>query len=202
MISDLDTIYTREWYEHDFAELEAEFDLAANGLDRWLRGWGSTEYHNAKYALDVGCGPGLLMQGLNRLGWYTSGFDGSAHARQYAIDHGIMATVQTANILDAPKAERLSIAICTEVAEHLDAKDAPTLVRYLTSHATKAIVFTAATPGQGGHDHRNEQPPEYWILEFLKLGWIRDVDGTMELRSRWHALDRLSHMTRTVTVFR
>jgi SAM-dependent methyltransferase len=69
------------------------------------------------------------------------------------------------------------LAICVEVAEHLDGGDATAdiLVNTITNHA-KMVIFSAATPGQGGHHHVNCQPHEYWHERFAKRGFaMRDA---------------------------
>ena len=43
---------------------------------------------------------------------------------------------------------------------------AVTLVDTLCWHS-RQVVFSAATPGQGGHDHRNERPLSYWKHLFM-----------------------------------
>lgn len=204
MTRDLDAIYTKEWYEHDFAELQPEFDLVAAGLERWVRGHGGTDASNLRFALDVGCGPGMLVHALNTLEWYATGFDGSRHAIDYAERLGIRGELHCADVLapEAGRVERLPIVICTEVAEHIPAEHAPKLVRFLVEHAYRYIVFTAAPPGQGGHDHVNEQPAEYWLDLFAEHGWILDHDSTDEVESRWSKLRRLSHMAKNILVFR
>lgn len=221
---DLGAIYTPEWFEHDFRDLGPEFALVARGIDRWARGGKGRQ----KEVLDVGCGPALLIDHLAQLGWDATGFDGSPHAEKMAEKlraartqaESAIGRMFVADVLDAPDAWQFeapdrfdppghvvtrchrSIVICTEVAEHLPADQAPTLVRYLTSHALDYVIFTAAPPGQGGHDHVNEQPPEYWRDLFAAEGWIPDNRSTDELRQRWRSLERLSHMTRNVQVYR
>ena len=57
------------------------------------------------------------------------------------------------------------LAICFEVAEHLEEHWADRLVDTL-SDCAPIIVFSAATPGQGGSYHHNEQPHSYWLDKF------------------------------------
>ena len=62
------------------------------------------------------------------------------------------------------------MAVCVEVAEHLAAERADGFVADLVKHAS-AIVFSAATPLQGGIHHVNEQWPDYWIRRFEQHGF-------------------------------
>jgi len=47
------------------------------------------------------------------------------------------------------------------------------------------VVFSAARPGQGGSDHVNEQPPEYWITRFEQNGFVCDHERTERWRAAW-----------------
>ena len=59
---------------------------------------------------------------------------------------------------------------CLEVAEHLDPSASETLVDNLVAHAP-IVVFSAAPPGQGGENHINERPYEFWRDLFEKRGY-------------------------------
>ena len=76
------------------------------------------------------------------------------------------------------------VFVCTEVAEHLPASAADRLVD-LVCLATRWVVFTAAPPGQGGVDHVNEQPREYWMEKFNARGFVEDTAMTEALRADW-----------------
>jgi hypothetical protein len=52
-----------------------------------------------------------------------------------------------------------------EVAEHLPQSAADVFIDNLADHG-RLILFSAATPGQGGENHINEQPWEYWRQKF------------------------------------
>ena len=58
---------------------------------------------------------------------------------------------------------------CLEVAEHVEPALGDALVEFVAPLAP-TVVFTAAHPGQGGLDHVNEQPREYWIERFDRAG--------------------------------
>lgn len=60
------------------------------------------------------------------------------------------------------------LAICLEVAEHLSKEAGPRLVAGLAG--AKAVLFSAATPGQPGIGHINCQPHEYWHELFAQHG--------------------------------
>lgn len=66
---------------------------------------------------------------------------------------------------------RFDLALCLEVAEHLPADAAETLVAGLCSLAP-VVLFSAAIPGQGGHGHVNEQWPAYWAERFHAFNYV------------------------------
>lgn len=62
------------------------------------------------------------------------------------------------------------LALCLEVAEHLPASAADTLVDTLVQ-AAPVVCFSAAVPGQGGTHHVNEQFPAFWQRKFAQRGF-------------------------------
>jgi cyclopropane fatty-acyl-phospholipid synthase-like methyltransferase len=68
--------------------------------------------------------------------------------------------------------ERYDLAVCLEVAEHLPASSASSLIRTLTTLAP-FVLFSAAIPGQRGIGHVNEQWPAYWKALFEERGFQR-----------------------------
>lgn len=72
---------------------------------------------------------------------------------------------------------RFDLVQSLEVAEHIAPDRADQFVDSLVAHAD-IVLFSAATPGQGGEHHVNEQPPEYWRRKFRARGydafdWLR-----------------------------
>ena len=67
------------------------------------------------------------------------------------------------------------LVICLEVAEHLSETRAESFIHELSLIA-KTIIFSAAIIGQGGTNHINEQPHEYWHNLFEKNGFEKKED--------------------------
>jgi len=65
---------------------------------------------------------------------------------------------------------KYDLVLCLEVAEHLSPLFAGRLVDNICNH-TDTVFFSAATPGQGGYNHLNEQPHSYWVEKFEKRGF-------------------------------
>jgi glycosyltransferase involved in cell wall biosynthesis/predicted O-methyltransferase YrrM len=121
--------------------------------------------------LDVGCGPGLILNHLHSHGYTALGIEGSSAAIQKA-PNTIASQIMQADLTtwQAP-GPATDLVICSEVAEHLDAEHADKLVETITTLAKDVVFLTAAIPGQGGHDHVNEQPNSYWIKKMRMRGF-------------------------------
>jgi len=117
--------------------------------------------------LDVGCGEA----------WWSEAFWNAGAAHVDSIDHPVPeltaegVKVQDVNLEEPYVLDRgYSLAVCLEVAEHLSPAAGDELVRQLC-RAARAIVWSAAIPGQGGSGHLNEQWPAYWEERFAEHGW-------------------------------
>lgn len=65
---------------------------------------------------------------------------------------------------------RFGMAVCLEVAEHLDPERGPSFIADLCT-LSDVVVFSAATPEQPGHGHVNCQWPAYWADLFVSQGF-------------------------------
>lgn len=145
--------------------------------------------------VDVGCG----------IGTWLSVFKQHAVERILGIDAGstprehlrIAPTEFRPVDLQAPfrLEERFDLAISLEVAEHLPAASAAGFVQSLVE-AAPVVAFSAAIPGQGGHQHINEQWPEYWVDLFRARGYqvmdaVRPAVWSNENVLVWYAQNTL-----------
>ncbi|NJL70660.1 MAG: class I SAM-dependent methyltransferase [Candidatus Competibacteraceae bacterium] len=67
---------------------------------------------------------------------------------------------------------RFDLVLCLEVAEHILPESADGLVGRISGH-TDRVFWCAAVPNQGGWEHLNEQPAEYWTAKFEARGFAR-----------------------------
>lgn len=120
--------------------------------------------------IDVGCGLGGWLRAFSENGVpLVRGVDGNyVDPLKLYIAPECFAAVDLTKPLDLK--DRYDLAICLEVAEHLDPRSGRELVGALTELAP-VILFSAAVPGQGGTYHVNEQWPEYWRRIFEKRGF-------------------------------
>lgn len=63
------------------------------------------------------------------------------------------------------------LALCLEVAGHLQDSEAPVLVDSLVRLAP-VVLFSAPVPFQGGPNQFNEQWPGYWVEHFERRGYV------------------------------
>lgn len=150
-----------------------EYDLIAGCLSERLQ---------FQSVLDLGCGNGFLLAQLAELGKDVTGVDGSANAAAWAPST-IAARIQIGDLTQPLWLGRRDLVICSEVAEHLDAAYADRLVENICINTGRHVFFTAATPGQGGHHHVNEQPHDYWIAKFQQRHFTLDAIATRQLRA-------------------
>ncbi len=136
-------------------------------------------------AVDIGCGTGELMLELAGSGVVCWGFDRASYAVAECLRKGLKTwPLNLEEIGTGIEIEPVDLAICMEVAEHIDAGAARWLVRLLCKFAP-ITVFTAAPPGQGGNGHVNEQPRDYWIEIFKAHDRELDRECTRTLSEYW-----------------
>jgi len=139
-----------------------------------------------KRVIDVGCGEGWWGKKFEDLGSYVLGLDGAymtnpAMTNFHAFD--IEQRIPTPN-------EPFDLAVCLEVAEHLNPSRAETFVEDLCK-LSPTILFSAAIPGQGGNGHINCQWPSYWQTFYSQHGYtlngsIRDLFWNDETIEPWY----------------
>jgi hypothetical protein len=129
------------------------------------------QFPAARRVIDVGAGSCAYAAEGNRQGLQVTAAERSRHGRRGGLRHGVRALpFDLAATPPAPVRGPFDLAYCFEVAEHLPPPLGERLVKYLCSLAP-IVVFTAASPGQGGTGHVNEQPAEYWVSRFASDGY-------------------------------
>ncbi len=122
-----------------------------------------------KTAMDYGCGLGVDVVMMWSKGLEVYGVDGSERLRKH-----VLFPAERYLVHDLTQKTHLAADLiwCREVAEHLPEELAGALVKNIASNALKVIYFTAAHPGQIGHQHINLQPISYWMGLFEEQGWV------------------------------
>jgi SAM-dependent methyltransferase len=189
---DLSAFYDRSFFERHVpwrAEYEAIADMLAARL-------------TFLSVIDMGCGNGFIIARLAQLGKKVTGIDGSLHAIAAAPPE-IRPRLMTADLTQPLRLGHYDLVICSEVAEHLEAHHAAVLVDTICSNSAGLVFFTAATPGQVGHGHVNEQPHDYWIAMFAQRGFRLDAASTSSLRDDLSKrINMISWFTDNALIFR
>lgn len=166
---------------------EVDYGPAWQAAHRWAHGPARAalgvifeRYGTPGTMLDVGCGEGALCKMASALG-----------VRSVGLDIGLADEIETDERYCLIKAdlrkprqlgELFQMVVCWEVAEHLPAEAAATLVETIVGHTGRRLFFSAAVPGQGGHGHINEQPHTYWRGLLEKAGLVYQANETTGLR--------------------
>jgi SAM-dependent methyltransferase len=168
--------YDAEYY--DFIEFTATWsrDAMADSIVRDLA---------PRNALDIGCGTGALLEALRAREVEVAGLEYSIAAIEQCHQRGLSVRKFDIARHRLPTDLRLrDLALSFEVAEHLPARLANRFVKLLAA-ASDTVVLSAATPGQGGTSHLNEQPHEYWIRKMARQGFSMDRDLSLRWRAEW-----------------
>lgn len=160
-------------------------------------------YFNVRSVVDFGCGQGAWLREWKRGGVQDIlGLDGDyVNKDALLIDKSEMKNFDLTNPVDLGK--KFDIVQSLEVAEHLPETAADTFVESLVRHGD-VILFSSAAVGQGGHDHINEQPYEYWRDKFLRhdyilIDWLRDAVKDNDRVERWYRYNSLCFVKRELS---
>jgi Methyltransferase domain len=135
----------------------------ADLIGRWL-----CENLELDSVIDLGCGPGLYLLPFKSVGMEVYGLDACTEAGK-CLEPGEYERFDL-RFPYKPK-RRYSLAICTEVLEHLHPRGAGVLIDTLDKCAD-TLLITWAVPGQGGSYHKNEVSHEQCLDIFeSRLGY-------------------------------
>jgi SAM-dependent methyltransferase len=124
--------------------------------------------------VDVGCGPGGMIDLARQYGIEAYGVDGDP----YMAREGIYTHDYTTGPLPA---EDFDLVWCTEFVEHVEAQYQDNYLA--TFDGGKVLFLTAAPPGFPGHHHVNCQSESYWIDLLATRGWQLDREATQWVRT-------------------
>jgi len=137
-----------------------------------------------KRVVEFGCAGGWFLRKFLDAGVVAYGYEGSSAGIRACSGIGVPHGHATQVDLRMPMLMALpcDMAICTEVAEHIEPPLAGILVWNLIQHAD-LIWWSSASPGITPHlHHPNEQPLAYWIalFEFFGYGCYMLPDSVMQ----------------------
>ena len=128
------------------------------------------QYLKVESVLDVGCGAGAWLAEYAKQGVpLYLGVDGD-----YVKPCSLLIPAEDFIARDISQPfdleKRFDLVQCLEVGEHLHSSASRTLIANLVRHSD-FVLFSAAVPGQGGENHINEQPYEFWRKIFAEHGY-------------------------------
>lgn len=155
---------------------------------------------NPDSVIDVGCGAGTLLAELKQDGLKVRGLEysdaGIARCRELgvAVEKFDLEAKQTIQ-------GRADVTVSFEVAEHLPEAMADRYIRVI-SQFSPVVIMSAATVGQGGFDHVNEQPHEYWIEKMQQRDFEYDDETSQQVRGEWARRGVASWYVNNTMIFR
>ena len=157
------------------------------------------KYMKPKSIVDVGCGCGIYLKAFSLLGIKDLlGFDGSEHAIECSLVPGKIKLHDLRVPLYTKR--KFDLCLCMEVAEHIDVAYSEILADALIRLSDR-LLFTAALPGQGGRNHVNEQPHDFWTALFQRKGFNFKKELTKRLRQEMKAKKVIWWIPQNLMVF-
>lgn len=123
---------------------------------------------NPKSVIDFGCAVGSWLRAFDECSPLERmlGLDGDwLKGRRLLIPEENVEYVDFTEPYELPEGGRFDLAVCLEVAEHMDEASGERLLDNLVK-ASDVVLFSAAIPLQGGTGHINEQWQSYWVKRF------------------------------------
>jgi hypothetical protein len=157
------------------------------------------DFYRPASIVDFGCGVGTWLKAGHELGvGALEGYEGPWVSKEQLLLSDLR--FFNANVAEPIQTERFDLALCIEVAEHIPAEGAKTLIGNLC-RASEVVLFSAAVPHQGGVGHINEQRQSYWAGLFGVEGYdvfdvIRPAVWSNAAVRFWHRQNLLLYVRR------
>ena len=127
--------------------------------------------------IDIGCGPGGMVDLALDLGFRTLGIDGDPTF----LDHPLIQNIDYTKRPYLPE-HRSDLGWTCEFLEHVEERFLDNV--FTTFSKCRYIFATAAPPGAGGHHHVNCKDTDYWIQQFESRGFAFEKELTDKLRAK------------------
>ena len=188
----------KNYNEHFFNYVNVGATRSAQSILPLLR-----DFLEIDSVLDVGCGQGAWLNVWNQLGLKRCrGIDGHyVDTDELLIPREFFVQRNLERPFDIH--ETFDLVQCLEVAEHLPSSSAEVLVSSLVKHG-EIVMFSAATKGQGGHHHINEQSYGYWrklfkLHNYLPLDLLRPLIRDNKRIEPWYRYNILIYVSAEIT---
>jgi SAM-dependent methyltransferase len=170
-IFDLDGFYADSYFKDDHVgpEVVKNYPSAVIEWGRIILG------RDVKSILEVGCGGGWFTEAFINQGIDIIAIEGTKAGYNKCLDRGIPEKCLLKHDIRKPLSlnRKFDIALCTEVAEHIEPPFSSQLVMNLVHHSN-LIWFSFEEPGtnEAHYHHSNEQPAIFWknLYAFYEYG--------------------------------
>ena len=153
--------------ELDYDVIELEEKPFAERLAYWI-----SNAVEPTSVLDIGCGPGMHVYSLRKMGITAYGIDadprvaGKRYLQQLSVFDNTM---------------RADLTLCLEVAEHIEPELEDQLVAKVVDATMQTLIWSAAAVDQGGVGHINCKDREEWAAKLEQAGLVRNHVREREL---------------------
>jgi hypothetical protein len=185
---DLDAFYEAPYYEAD----HVGEDTVLAYVDAILQYGQRLNGRPVRSVLECGCAGGWFTEEFLKRGIDVIALEGSSAGIKRALSRGVPAERLKQHDLRRPiqLGRRFDVAICTEVAEHIECPFSSQLIQTLVTHSD-VVWFSFEPPdtNEAHYHHSNEQPAKFWLNLFKffdyraielpdSLGRLLDYRGT------------------------
>jgi SAM-dependent methyltransferase len=143
------------------------------GALTWIK-----ETFRPKSFLDIGCGPGGMVDLALEEGLDAYGIDGDFTLKRNNPQNILIHDFTKG---PAPLKQKYDIGWSVEFVEHVYEKYIPNYIQ--SFQACNVMIMTFAPPGHGGYHHVNENTQEYWIETLGNYGFKYHYKYTEDLRN-------------------
>lgn len=140
--------------------------------------------YNWESVVDFGCSIGSFLEVFLESGKTIKGYEYCYKESLPSIKkiHNLINYIEFGDVSNDINTNIYDASVSIEVAEHIPTEYSESLVKNLVKSTKNIIIFTAATPNQGGTGHINCQEPSFWIKLFEKYGCKYDEIETKEIK--------------------
>lgn len=139
--------------------------------------------YNIKSMIDVGCGPGDMVELANLRDIVAVGVDGDFTLQEQWKEKNLHVYLHdfTQKPTWLPENSGFDLGWSVEFLEHVEEEYMDNYMQVFEK--CKYVVCTAAPPGYTGHHHVNCQNLGYWVDKFEEYGFEFDAKETANIRA-------------------
>lgn len=134
------------------------------------------ETYNITTMLDIGCGPGGMVNLAREMGIQAVGIDGDYTVKR----DGDYFVIHDYTVGDSPYNKSVDFAWSCEFVEHVEEKYIPNYIKDFQKAKYVIMTFSESQ----GHHHVNVKNQEYWVDVFESYGFKFDNETTKIIRSK------------------